>query len=419
MAVSVKITNVVDPKTYWAYETDSGDRRAKMEMIEKELKEQWPEAEEIFMVSRPNGLPVIVLVEGEFCRGQMKMVWRERFNLKANVFLVDYGSTIEIDVKKKVRKLKLKNQAAEPPLAFKIILEGLYPVSMDIDWVSGNGTMQQYRKRTWDDCAMKLVQHVVQIYEGDGRLLNARTFPTKRVGVLRLIKPSSSTASGPSKIHLNKLLVKDGFAGYSTKEVEVDLKDVEPGLGFGDGAFSQSSDEEEEEENAVSEYNPQPLLTTEQKMTSLQLYVSEEPDSADTKNRLFSFNTSSVSSKGIGPWLEKRKLAEAATNSAATTVSAPESKVDQAQKLQENLRKAREAKREEPQQQDQSVEVSDSEEDIWSQLRNNRKEGETESRVHMVPGGIFVGKYHEDIVAKIQSSSGADLKRKFTNLVCK
>ena len=57
-------------------------------------------------------------------------VWSEKFKLKANVFLVDYGSTIETEVKKKVRKLKLKDRAAEPPLAFKIILEGLYPVSM-------------------------------------------------------------------------------------------------------------------------------------------------------------------------------------------------------------------------------------------------------------------------------------------------
>ena len=48
----------------------------------------------------------------------------------ASVFLVDYGSTVEIEVKKRVRKLQLKNQAVEPPLAFKIILEGLYPISM-------------------------------------------------------------------------------------------------------------------------------------------------------------------------------------------------------------------------------------------------------------------------------------------------
>ena len=51
-------------------------------------------------------------------------------NLKANVFLVDYGNTVEVDVKKSARKLQLKDQAAEPHLAFKIILEGLYPVSM-------------------------------------------------------------------------------------------------------------------------------------------------------------------------------------------------------------------------------------------------------------------------------------------------
>ena len=43
---------------------------------------------------------------------------------------MDFGSSIEIEVKKKVRKLEVKDQAAKPPLAFKIILEGLYPVSM-------------------------------------------------------------------------------------------------------------------------------------------------------------------------------------------------------------------------------------------------------------------------------------------------
>ena len=51
-------------------------------------------------------------------------------HLKASVFLVDYGSSIEIEVKKRVRKLQLKDQAVEPPLAFKIILAGLYPISM-------------------------------------------------------------------------------------------------------------------------------------------------------------------------------------------------------------------------------------------------------------------------------------------------
>ena len=74
MAVSVNVTEVLDPKTYWAYETENKDRQTKMEMIEKELKKQWPEAGEVFMVSRPEGLPVIVRSEGEFFRGQIKMV---------------------------------------------------------------------------------------------------------------------------------------------------------------------------------------------------------------------------------------------------------------------------------------------------------------------------------------------------------
>ena len=76
MAVSVKITDVVDPKTYWAYETESEDRQTKLKMVEKELKDQWPEAGEIFMISRPEGLPVIVLLDGKFCRGQIKLVTR-------------------------------------------------------------------------------------------------------------------------------------------------------------------------------------------------------------------------------------------------------------------------------------------------------------------------------------------------------
>ena len=218
-----------------------------------------------------------------------------------------------------------------------------------------------------------------------------------------MLKPDSSTEPGPRRIHLNKLLVKKGFGGHSSEEGERDLREVEPDLAFGAGAANLSSDEEEEE-IGVSEYDPQPLLTTEQKMTSLQLYASEESDSADTRNRFYPYNANSIKSPGIGHWLEQRKRAQAFT----TSTTAPGSKVDE-----ENLR-------EEPkEQQDPSPEVSDSEEDIWSRVRDDRKEGESAARVHMVPAGIFVGKYHEDLVAKIQSSSAADLKRKFTNLVCK
>ena len=76
MAVNVKITKVVDPKTLWAYETDSGYRQIKLNMVERELEEQWPEAEEIVMISAISTEPVIVQVEGKFHRGEIQMVRR-------------------------------------------------------------------------------------------------------------------------------------------------------------------------------------------------------------------------------------------------------------------------------------------------------------------------------------------------------
>merc|ERR1719219_963049 len=216
-------------------------------MIEKELEEQWGEAEEIVMISASATQPVIVLLEGKFCRGEIKMLWWGNSRLKANVFLPDYGSTIEIDVKKKARKLQLKAQLEEPPLAFKIILEGLYPISMDIDWMSGGEKLQESRKRSWDESALKMVQNVVKVCQGNGKLLEASTFPTRRVGSLVMMQPSPSSSPGPDKINLNNLLLERKFAGHSRLEAETDLTEVETDLGFGQESSSVSSEEEEEE----------------------------------------------------------------------------------------------------------------------------------------------------------------------------
>ena len=69
--------------------------------------------------------------------------------LKAKVFLLDFGSTIDrVDVRTEVRELQPSQQLSQEPLAFKIILAGLYPVSLDIDWdLSSGATMQQSRSQ--------------------------------------------------------------------------------------------------------------------------------------------------------------------------------------------------------------------------------------------------------------------------------
>ena len=67
--------------------------------------------------------------------------------MKVKVFLLDFGSTIDrVDVTTKVRHLRPTRELSQDPLAFKIILAGLYPVSMDIDWDLPSGaSMQQSR----------------------------------------------------------------------------------------------------------------------------------------------------------------------------------------------------------------------------------------------------------------------------------
>ena len=90
-----------------------------------------------------------------------------------------------------------------------------------------------FRKRTWDVCAREVVQDIVQICEGDGKLVISHTLPASRIGRLLMLKPSSSTVPGPRRFYLNKFLVKKGFAEHSSEEVEKDLKKVDPGLAFG------------------------------------------------------------------------------------------------------------------------------------------------------------------------------------------
>ena len=260
-----------------------------------------------------------------------------------------------------------------------------------------------FRRRAWDESATKLVKQVVKICQGNAKLLDTSTFPTRRIGSLVLLKPSPSSASKPEEINLINILLENNFAGQDRLEVERDLMEAESDLGLGSESDSLSSDEEE---TAECEYNPQPLLTTQQKMRNLQLYVSEEAEAAPANNNIRSFDTNSVSSRGVGRGLGRRVGVEVAGNYS--------SQVDQALKLQESLIKGREVKREEPQEQEES----DSE-DIWSQFRKDLKKGEGEPRDHVVPGGILLGKHHENIVANIKSRSGVDLKKKFTKLVCK
>ena len=62
----------------------------------------------------------------------------------------------------------------------------------------------------------------------------------------------------------------------------------------------------------------------------------------------------------------------------------------------------------------------DADEDIWAALRGQHCHGlrkPDSSSTHLLPGGIFIGKYHERVLANIQGGSKMDQKKKFEQFV--
>lgn len=321
--------------------------------------------------------------------------------MKAKVFLLDYGSTIDrVDMTTNVRHLKPTKELSQDPLAFKIILAGLYPVSMDIDWdLPSEVSMQQSRsphshltiltgwccrKRYWDGSAMKLVKRVVGLCNGLGILRDASSpSSTRRVGTLIMCKTSSSR----DQINLNKLLEDKKFADYSQFEVEMDHNSVDQGYGV------ESTDFSSDEEDVVIR-NSDPLLNVPH--MTIQQKIANHYRERNNNDDSFS----STDSSKAGPSLRARK-----------SLQKKGAEGNVADQLKESLRSVSDevTKKEEAQEEVQE------EDDIWSKFREEKKE----VKGHMIPGGVFLGKRHENILARIKSSNEQELREKFTKLVTK
>lgn len=76
MSVKVKIGDILDPRTCWAYETENTERQNKLKLMQKEMKQQWQNSPEIAIKSIAELHRVIILRQEEFCRGELKNVSR-------------------------------------------------------------------------------------------------------------------------------------------------------------------------------------------------------------------------------------------------------------------------------------------------------------------------------------------------------
>ena len=133
----IKIGDIVDPRTFWAHENKKLSKsNLKLRSMESRLKESVSGLGAPLTIPRP-GSGVAVRHEDRWVRGRLEHVFRLK-KMTATVFLIDYGVTVrDIVVADDVRSLE-QQFLIQPPLAFQVILSGLYPLSMSMEWVENN-----------------------------------------------------------------------------------------------------------------------------------------------------------------------------------------------------------------------------------------------------------------------------------------
>jgi len=220
---SVKIGHIVDPRTMWAYPLcEGGEEHMRILEIEKQLStaptKPLTEFSEIGMLVAAKKTS-----DSEYwLRARLDLISISGKHLVATVFLIDYGEIIEnLRVDQCVKHMP-SGMSKDPPLAFKVILAGLSPVSMDLDFRHGTNMMEVTPQRRWDQAALRGVLQQVQDVEGIAEMKNwVRDQSGRYHGQIFLVGQERKKA-----IHLNKLLVESLFALESQWQMENDLEDA-------------------------------------------------------------------------------------------------------------------------------------------------------------------------------------------------
>ena len=125
--------------------------------------EQGADGEQV-TTNTPLSTLVAVAVTRQGCRswhrGKLEAVTRFQRKTLANIFLIDYGQVVEDRrVEGSVMVLPSRFNALAP-LAFRIVLAGLLPASMDYD-LELQGGMAVRPARTWDAAAVRDVENML------------------------------------------------------------------------------------------------------------------------------------------------------------------------------------------------------------------------------------------------------------------
>ena len=407
--IQVKIGDIVDPRTMWVYPYKRFTTNLiKVRNIEAMMQQISSQNSVKINKLRPAGTLVAVRQAGKWFRGKIVDMFVEKV-LRVNVFLIDYGTTVtRVSADQDVRVLD-SSFSQEAGAAFQVVLSGLSPVTMDVDWSLSSSVMSVTPAESWTPAALAFVRAVVKEANHEAELVD---YVVDSIGRRhgQLLLPQKTV-----KIHLNEVLVEKKFAGHSREKYENDLMEFDllsnddcssivEGSAPSEIMLPASSPEEdsskivtledfEKDRQANDEYRKSLVV---QPRPSQLLYKPHRGSMSRGRGRssvsMRDFNKSDHLSSLVKISDFKKSNIESESNS---------------NKLLSRLRRSVCINK-------APVEVVDD----WATVRDKRdKTRDDDTKFHQLPGGVFIGKYHEAVVSHLVRSDGDDLKTKFEKFV--
>jgi len=390
--IPVVIGRMLSPSSFWvsplpsspnldAPEDQSINKVLQLEAELKELMEQG--AGEQVTSSTPLSTLVAIAVTKQghrsWHRGKLEAVALFQRKTIANVFLVDYGRILE-DRKVEGSIMVLPSCFSElPHLAFRIVLAGLLPASMDYD-LELRGGMAVRLARSWDAAAMRDVERMLALTTDKvGRLRNWMRDQIGRYhGKLDLLMATGE------EVELNQWLVEMQFAIYSEAKQREDIyaKAEE------DEQLAEESAEESCDSSLDSDFEEELEIT--RNMASITL--KPPPDQPNASEEMLAGNETS-----------KDYQTKAGERRARVK--------EMMMKLQAKKKAAEESAK--------PVEES---ENMWDAFRNSgNSEIDKSSRAssNLLPSGVLIGKFHENVLFNLHADGIIDQRKKFERFVKK
>jgi len=409
--MSVGLGLIVDPRTIWAYPLyEETEEQSKILAIEQQIAEM--PSDPLTELCTAGSLVAVreTPESAEWMRGRLVELSMCSKQVVATVFLIDYGKVREsLRVETCVREMPPGISNA-PPLAFQILLAGLSPVTRDLDFMMGRNVMEMTAQRGWDQAAWREVEEVVAEVNGFAEVRNWVVDQRGRYqGQLYLVGERKV-----KRLHLNQLLQEKQFAVESQWQMENDLDeeavDGENNREFKALVDSRSSDLGSWEVEYSNEAFGESEVTGGQTgFDDDRAPGREKVGECGARNVAAGITRGSMIGRGIKKREESREI-NVASIGMAGIISA--TRKDKAKEFLDGL-KSKKVK---------SVTVKDDRDEVtdddefWKVVRG-KPGSEDKSASHLLPGGVFLGRHHEAVLANIQAGSKQEQKKKFEQFV--